>query len=212
MNSSPNLKNIQFVVVYLERRTRRQLVGHLYRKKAGKKTVYVFEYDDSYFKAETSIPVGPELSLLQKRYEQKKMFASFLDRIPSKDNPAYKEYCQSVGIKPDEDDLLILLATLGRKGPSSFVFEAKYDSSFSAKDLKQFRTSLKLSVREFAELFDFSYAAIARTETGKSSGQDILKRAQLYALFPETALFQIHKNGHILVDEKKDLILKKVTK
>ncbi|MCB1107049.1 MAG: hypothetical protein KDK76_03020, partial [Chlamydiia bacterium] len=63
-------------------------------------------------------------------YFSKSLFVPFLERIPSKNNPSYPEYCQSVGISVDEENVFVLLSTIGRRGPSSFIFEG-YRSSGS---------------------------------------------------------------------------------
>ena len=66
----------------------------------------------------------------------------------------------------DEKDPFILLATLGHKGPSCFIFEPLYQDSFSGADLLAFRKSLGISAREFAACFEFSYAAISVLNEG----------------------------------------------
>jgi len=111
------------VGVFLERRKTRQWVGVLRRVDHK----LVFTYDDEYFKAKRVIPLGPEFPLTQKEFISDKLFASLDDRIPSRRNPAYPEYCAAVGIDSKEKDPLILLSTIGRKGPSSFIFYPLYD-------------------------------------------------------------------------------------
>ena len=78
--------------------------------------------------------------LLEKaRHTSSVLFPSFADRIPSQKNPAYKEYCQDVGISPFEKDAFVLLSTLGKKSPiTPFVCVlVQEEQDFSAKDLTQ---------------------------------------------------------------------------
>ncbi|MCB0355668.1 MAG: HipA N-terminal domain-containing protein [Bdellovibrionales bacterium] len=197
-------KKIIAVDVYLQRRKSREFVGQL----AQENTNFIFSYNDSYVYGSKSIPLGPDLPLSSKTFKSKVLFPSFEDRIPSKKNPAYKEYCKSVGIDPTEKDALVLVATLGRKGPSSFIFVPVYEDGFLKQDLLRFRKDLNLSVREFADLFDFSDATIHRIESGKSSGKDSLKRIELYYRFPEVALFEITRHGFKINDDKRRFVEK----
>ena len=194
---------IQAIDVYLERRKTRQYVGRLSKKKRQ----FVFEYEESYRWSGQPIALGPDLPLSEKRHSSLKLFPSFEDRLPSRKNPAYKEYCQDTGISLDEKDSFILLANLGQRGPSSFVFAPVYETvSFVAKDLKNFRKSLKLSMREFAGLFDISTAVIYRIENGKSSGRQILKKMSDYWKFPQLALDKIRQTGYRITDEKRAFV------
>ena len=178
--------------VYLEKRKTRQYVGQLRQEKRK----FVFQYDETYLKTGHPIPLGPDLPLNKKKYTALKLFPSFADRIPSKKNPAYKEYCYSVGIKPSETNPMVLLATLGRKGPSSFIcVSAIEEETFSSEQLKQFRKDLKLSIREFSDLFDISSATVYRIENKKTSGKDALKRIGVYYKSPQTALDKIKVTG-----------------
>ena len=129
-----------------------------------------------------------------------------LDRIPSRKNPAYQEYCRSVGIDPNEKDLIVLVATIGQRGPSSFVFAPSKKDGVGREDVMRFRNDLKLSVREFSDLFDFSPATIHRIETKKTSGKDALKRLEVYYLFPEVALHEVKKNGFKINDNKRKFV------
>ena len=128
---------IKAILVYLELKTTRELVGKLeYKNKK-----YCFSYDKRYLEFKKALPIGPELPLTKLYFESEELFPSFVDRIPSKHNPAYTDYCAEFSIDVDEENQLILLATIGRKGPSSFIFEPKYNS-FNANDLKSFRQEL----------------------------------------------------------------------
>lgn len=192
--------------VFLERRKRRQYVGLLTKEGSD----FIFEYDRAYLKARDVISLGPEMPLTRPKYRSAKLFVPFLDRIPSSENPAYAEYCRATGISPDETNPLILLCTIAHRGPSSFIFEPLYAEEFSAEGLLAFRQFLKLTVREFSACFDFSASAITRIERRQVSGREILKRAELYARFPETALLQLQREGGALHANKYQYVLFKL--
>ncbi|MDP1609159.1 MAG: HipA N-terminal domain-containing protein [Chlamydiales bacterium] len=99
------------VAIFLKKRTTRILVGELRRVHQ----VLTFTYDERYFQAKHIIPLGPEFPLTQRQFESKTLFPSFQDRIPSLENPAYKEYCLATGVDPEEKDPFLLLSTIGRK-------------------------------------------------------------------------------------------------
>jgi HipA-like protein len=194
----PDLQKIVGIQVFLEGRKKRQLVGIL-RKIDAK---FRFEYNSKYLSAARAIPLGPEMPLTKKVFESSQLPVPFEDRIPSRENPAYVEYCQATGISPTEKDPFVLLATIARKGPSSFIFEPLYKDGFTAEDLLAFRESLGLSAREFAQCFEFSQAALTRVELRQASGREILKRAEIYAKYPQVALDQIRSAGQILHQDK----------
>lgn len=193
-----NFKKIIGVQVMLERSVGMSLVGKLTLEEGE----FYFEYDERYLKAPVAISLGPEMPMTRKNYRSKQLFRPFSERIPSKENPAYPEYCRSVGISPNENDPMILLSTIASRGPSSFLFKPIYQESFSENDFKQFRKDLGLSVREFAMCFDFSQAGITRVETGKSDGREILKRAEIYVLYPEVALDQLRRRAAFIHHKK----------
>ena len=118
------------VDVYFEKYTSRQYVGRLTHEK----NRFVFCYDDIYLYSDKAMALGPDLPCTEKEHKSKKLFISFEDRIPSKQNPAYKEYCEMTGISPQEKDPLVLVSTIGQKGPSSFIFVPVYDDEFTKKD------------------------------------------------------------------------------
>jgi len=189
---------IEAVDVYLEKRKAREYVGRLSRE--DKK--FVFTYNDSYLYKNRAIPLGPDLPLIKKKFISETLFPTFEDRIPSKKNPAYQEYCKMVGINPSEKDPLILVATLGQKGPSSFIFSPVSNSGITHNDLLNFRKNLDLTIREFSELFDFAPATINRIEKNAISGKDSLKRLEIYIYFPEVALYEIAKNRNKIHEKK----------
>lgn len=189
---------IDAVNVYLEKRKTREYIGRLYRE--GKK--FIFIYSDSYLYKDKSIPLGPDLPLTKQKFSSETLFPTFADRIPSKKNPAYPEYCKMVGINPSEKDPLTLVATLGQKGPSSFIFSPVKTSNLTNEDILNFRKDLNLTVREFSDLFDFSPATINRIEKKAISGKDSLKRLEIYYHFPEIALYEAGKNQSKIHEKK----------
>jgi HipA-like protein len=186
------------VDVFLEKRTTRQHVGIL--QKIGRK--FVFTYSDSYFKARHAIPLGPEFPLTEKKVTSTTFFLSLEDRIPSRKNPAYEEYCAAVGVSPEEQNPLVLLSTLGRKGPSSFVFYPILSYEITAKDILSFRQELGLTTREFANIFEISQKSLNAIETGRSESHETFRRIEILMLFPALALHFLTLNRGWLVHEK----------
>jgi HipA-like protein len=193
--------SFQSIAVFLEKRKTRQYVGSLTYLKNEK--VFEFTYDENYLYAKRIIPLGPEFPLTQRSFRSKKLFPSLKDRIPSKENPAYPEYCQAMGISENESNPIILLGTIGKKGASSFVFEPVYETTFSPEDLRNFRQELGLTTREFSLCFDLPRLALMQIENGRSAGKEILKRIELYLHFPEVALFEIQRYGGAINHHKK---------
>jgi HipA-like protein len=195
------IPSFQSIAVFLEKRKTRQYVGSLTYLKD--ENVFVFTYDENYLYAKKIIPLGPEFPLTQRSFRSKKLFPSLQDRIPSKENPAYPEYCQAMGIPVNESNPIILLGTIGKKGPSSFVFEPIYETTFSPEDLRRFRQKLGLTTREFSLCFDLPRLALIHVENGQSPGKEILKRIEIYQRFPEVALFEIQRHGGAINHHKK---------
>lgn len=190
------------IAVYLERKKTRQFVGEL-RYIADTKE-FEFIYDQNYLYSKSIIPLGPELPLKKQPFRSKKLFESFSDRIPSKENPAYADYCKAVGIDVSETNPLILLSTIAKRGPSSFIFEPIYTTGIDPNQLKHFREILNLTGREFAVCFSISLASLNRIETGKAAGKEVLKRLEIYIKFPEVALFEFRRNsGKIHLQKKR---------
>ena len=181
--------------VYVEGRRMRELAGKLERE-AGPdgQQGFRFTYNNAYLKNSNAVSVGPELPLTGRTYFSERLFPSFVDRIPSRANPAYPEYCAVSGISETESDPLVLLTTIGKRGPSCFVFEPAEMNRFSPGAASEFRSGLGLSLREFGRLFDFSPFTIQKIESGKQTGRDVLKRMELYARFPEAAWFEMNRN------------------
>ena len=196
-----NFKMIEGVQVVLEKSASNQLVGVLTANERG----FHFEYDKDYLHSPKAIPLGPEMPLTRRNYQSEQLFRPFAERIPSRENPAFPEYCKSAGISTDEENPLILLSTIASRGPSSFLFKPLYHESFTGSDLKSFRNNLGLSVREFAMCFDFSQPGITRVETGKTDGREILKRVEIYVLYPDVALDQLRRRAAYIHRSKLEL-------
>lgn len=192
-----NLKIIG-VDVFLEKRKTRQHVGILKREN----TKLVFRYDESYFRAKNIIPLGPEFPLTQREFSSENLFPSLEDRIPSLQNPAYPEYCLALGIDPKERDPIILLSTIGRKGPSSFIFYPIFERKVTTEDVIKFRKSLGLTTREFSAIFEFSQSSLNALERNRILGSEILKRLEIILNFHNVALDFLLINGGHLTYEK----------
>ncbi|MBI5273488.1 MAG: HipA N-terminal domain-containing protein [Chlamydiales bacterium] len=191
------------VLIYLERRKSRKFVGTLTYSE--KQQVYIFQYDKNYLHSKL-IPLGPDLPLNRKNFVSKDLFESFVDRLPSRDNPSYKDYCLAENIDINEQDPFILLTTIGKRGPSSFVFEADYMKTFGAEDVKRFRSELNLTIKEFSLGFMVAEKTLISIEGGKSAGRDVMKRLELYVRFPSVALFEFQRNSAQIHIEKKRFV------
>lgn len=187
--------------VYLERRSSRTYVGKLTKKESG----FIFEYDKQYAYLENSIPIGPELPITKRIHKSEQLFSSFADRIPSKKNPAYVEYCEKFGIPLNEKDEIILLSTIGKRGPSSFVFEQEKTEEYTNYDYVAFRKSLELTLRDFATIFSASLTTLQRMEHGATDkGKELLKRIEIYDKFPEVALFELKRRRELIHSSKQE--------
>lgn len=191
-------KKIIGVDIFLEKRKTRLHVGML-NKIDGK---FVFTYSEPYFKAKHAIPLGPELPLTQRKFSSEKLFPSLEDRIPSLHNPAYPEYCAAMGISPNEKDPIVLLSTIGKRGPSSFMFYPIFEREITAEDAIQFRNQLGMTTREFAAVFEFSQSALNAFERKRSAGNKIRKQLEIIIHFPDIALNFLSMNGGCLIHEK----------
>ena len=163
---------------------------------------FVFVYDNKYFNAKHVISLGPEFPLTQQEFTSDRLFPSLEDRIPSEQNPAYVEYCQVMGVDPKERDQIILLSSIGRRGPSSFIFYPLYDRTIRSQDLIAFREKMGLTTREFASVFEFSQSSLNALERNRIPGSEILKRLEIILNFPEVVSYLLHVNGAHLSNEK----------
>lgn len=180
--------------VYTEIRKSKILVGSLAFDPKAKQ--FTFDYDRKYLLSKNAIPVGPELSLKKRHHTSKgnQLFPSFSDRVPSRENAAFEEYCISQGISPTERNPILLLTTIGRRGPSTFVFEPVYVESSISSEIRFFREKLKLTLREVAAAFDINLPTLNKIETGKSKDKSTLRLLSIYLKFPEVALWQLRSN------------------
>ncbi len=176
--------------VFSESRKRRIFVGTLIWDE--KKNLYEFSYDPKYARSKTAIPVGKELDLFKKtNIARGKLFPSFADRIPSRENPAYEDYCRSQGIDVNETNQIKLLVSIGKRGPSTFIFEPIYQNEFSIEEIKKFRAELNLSINDMSLAFDLNPPTLQRLESGKKVDLATLRRLQIYLRFPKVAMWQL---------------------
>lgn len=196
LNKDPNQ-----LEVFSETKRRKVLVGTLSFDPKNK--IWEFKYDNSYQRSRSAIPVGPELSLRKQSHRRDKLFPSFADRIPSKANPAYVDYCASQGISPTEKNPILLLTTIGRRGPSTFIFEPVFveEPSDVVARLKQMAKELSLSSWELSTAFDLFQLTVQRVLNGKSTDKNILKLIDIYLSFPEVSLWQLSRTGRKLPGE-----------
>lgn len=180
--------------VFSESRKRRVLVGTLSWESG--RNQFEFKYEPKYAKSKSAIPIGKELDLFKRSHISKgKLFPSFADRIPSRENPAYEDYCRSQGISVDESNPIILLISIGKRGPSTFIFEPVFLNNFTYEDVRKFRESLDISIHEWAAAFDFNPPTLQRLESGKKTDLSTIRRAQIYLEFPEAAMWQLELNS-----------------
>ncbi len=182
--------------VFSQTKTKRDLVGTLWKEKNS----YHFQYNNDYARQKKAIPLGPEFELWKENFSSQTLFASLLDRIPSKENPAYIEYCQQWGIDPDEKDFFILLTTIGRRGPSTFIFEAAMGNAYNSESVKKFRENSGLSQREFGLLLGLAHVTLIRLEQGKSKNETLLLYIQMVENTPGALKWLLKKRGQYLHD------------
>ena len=210
MAKNSSNQNLIGIDVYLERRKSREYVGRLTKTKSEGKFTFEFSYEQRYILKSNAIPLGPEFPLTQEKFSSRRLFPSFEDRIPSKKNPAYPEYCRLFGLSPEENDPFLLLSTIGRRGPSSFVFEPVSNAINTKINIGGFRKELGLTLREFAAAFDTSPATLQKLELGRAGGNEVLKRLQIYIKFPDVALWELKKNRAQIHDNKYQQALKRL--
>ncbi len=166
--------------VYGESKSRRMYVGLL--KWNRDTNIFEFTYDRNYIMSPKAIPVGPDLPLSKRNHTCKgKLFPSFQDRIPSKGNPAYVDYCNAAGISPKERNPIILLGAIGKRGPSTFVFEPITINTVDGRnELENFRKAKKISLHEIALALDLNEVTLHRILKGTSSDNCTLTLLSLY--------------------------------
>ena len=186
------------VIVFTQTNKKRVLVGTLWKEKRK----FHFQYNIDYLRNPSSIPLGPDLPLTPKLLTHTFFFESLKDRIPSNKNPAYKDYCSQWGISENEENPLILITTIGNRGPSSFIFRFLPSKDFKSIDLKNFRNSLKLTLDDFALFVDSLSTTIYRTESNKIQSKLLLNLCELLSKSPEALEIQLTKRGMYLHDDK----------
>jgi DNA-binding XRE family transcriptional regulator len=182
--------------IFHESRKRRVFVGELIYHK--EKDQYELVYDKNYVCSKNAIPISPDLNLfkLHHQSEKGKLFPAFTDRIPDKSNPAYSDYCKGAGISSDEKNPIILLGTIGKRGPSSFIFEPVYDDQFDSTDITALRKQLEITQHDLALALNISKTTLQRIEAGTSHDVDTLNYLQILFKFPDVALLQLKKTGN----------------
>lgn len=181
--------------IFHETKKRRVFVGELTYDK--KKDIYELIYDKNYANSISAIPISPDLNLFKLHHQSKKgkLFPSFIDRIPDRSNPAYKDYCKAQGISSNENNPIILLGTIGKRGPSSFIFEPVYYTTFNPSSIKDLREKLRITQQDIALVFDINQRTLQRIEKGTSQDPNTLKHLQIILTFPDVAIWQLKQTG-----------------
>ncbi len=194
MNSSLKIDPSRLLIFH-ELTTRKIYVGELLYDE--NRDVYILRYDENYTHLKNAIAISPELDLFKITHISKKgqLFPAFVDRIPDRENPAYADYCRAQSISIDETNPIILLGSIGGRGPSSFIFEKTYKASFSIEDVKKLRQNLNISQHDFADAFGISKVTLQKIEAGISSDTRTMKLLQIYLTFPEVAIWQLYQTG-----------------
>ena len=196
-------KNICGVDVFFERFQTRTHVGMLEKSNDS----FHFSYDPAYLKTKNSLQFGVEFPLTRQYFSSETLFPSFADRLPDPNNPAYEDHLYLSDISLNTSDPILLLTTIGKRGPSSFIFEPIYDDSFTINDYEKLREMLDLSMFDFAKIFDVSLSVLQKMKVGESSGKEVLKRLQLYTICPMTLYDQIQRNLKWLHQNKQRNIM-----
>ncbi len=197
-----NSIKISKILVFSEEPRTRVYVGKLIRTVA----VFSFQYDEDYMERASATPLGPDLPFSMKPIQSKSFFESLHDLIPSRANPAYVEYCRSVGIDAGENDPMVLLAYLGR-GPSSFVFEPEPDDKPPTGDqVVEFRDSIGLSQRQFARFLDIPFPSLQAIEKDASQVNTARRLIQVYMENVATLKRLLVKRGIYLGQKKQEQV------
>lgn len=183
------------LLIFHELKKRRIYVGELIYDV--KLNVYKLLYDRQYANSKSAIPLDLDLTLDKLIHVSKKgqLFAALLDRIPERANPAYADYCHAQNISVAEQNPIILLGSIGRKGPSTFVFEAVYKDNFSIADIIKLRRELNITQHDLAKAFSIKNVTLQRMESGISNDENTIKLLQIYFNFPQVALWQLLQTG-----------------
>lgn len=194
------------IEVFLEKIKTQVYVGKLYREN----NQWHFSYDKKYMFCENVFVFSNEFPLTQQDFVSDKLFSSFEDRIPSRENSAYKDYCQEVGIDIAERDPLVLLAALGHRGPSSFLLYGAYSNDQQLEEVRQLRKKLEMTIREFSMVFQIAPNTLKKIEKDKQCSLDVMRRLFIYAAFPEVLRKEIYDNRRYLHSKKYKAIMQKL--
>lgn len=188
---------IHEISVFSQTRSKRDYVGRLWRAD-GK---FHFEYERRYQRLKGAVGLGPEFPLHQKSFSSVELFPSLVDRIPSRQNPAYPDYCAQWGVSVEESDPLILLSTIGRRGPSTFIFEPTI-KNIEGESIRKFRERLELNQREFAALLGLPQLTVGKLEKGQVRNIPIMTYVEMCMQVPQALKWLIKKRGQFIHDEK----------
>ena len=187
--------------VFSQTAHKRVFVGTLWRDDEK----FYFEYDKIYQRSKDGIPLGPEFELWRGRFSRDTFFSSLADHIPSPQNPAYADYCRQWGISEDEKNVFVLLTTIGRRGPSTFVFES-VPEQYTPQALKTFRDKLGLNQREFAQFIGISHKTLVQLEAGVSGTPSVIRLIELCDRVPEALQWLLNTRGQYIHDDKREAI------
>lgn len=171
--------DIESVDVFLELKEKREYVGRL---SEAKEKGFVFQYDSSFIRSHNAFAIGPNLLLSDKPISRESLFPEFVDRIPSRRNAAYPEYCESVGISVEERNPMILLPSLGRRGPSDFIIERVFvlQDEIIPQALRRILEEVPLSQNDLALALDIPITTLWRILKGSSKDESLLRLIHLY--------------------------------
>lgn len=188
---------IHEISVYSQTRSKRDYVGRLWRED-GK---FHFEYERHYQRLKGAVGLGPEFPLHQKSFSSVELFPSLADRIPSRQNPAYPDYCTQWGINENETDPFVLLTTIGRRGPSTFIFEPAIQD-VDGNTIRKFREQLELNQREFAAVLGLPQLTVGKLERGMVRSIPIMTYVEMCMQVPQALKWLVEKRGQFIHDEK----------
>lgn len=178
---------------YLEIEHSREFVGQLKRSPEGH---FEFIYDEGYLRGKHALSLGPHMAANRKRYRSYTLFPELRDRIPSRENKAYPEYCQQMGIAPDEQDEMILLRTLGKRGASRIVIEPHYVNHHdTAGLLRELMKETELSQHDLSLVLDIPKFSLSRIVTKKAKEGALVRLAATYLFHQEAFLDLLQHTG-----------------
>jgi HipA-like protein len=203
MIENDKYENLKGIDVFLERYRDRLYVGRLICETVETKPfLYIFTYDKNYLKSKNVFPLGVEFPLTKQRFESPTLFESFKDRIPDRANPAYGEYCALMEIDEKTENELLLLSTIGKRGPSSFIFEPYVREYFSFDKCNDWRKDLNFSIKDFCAFFGISSSVFQKMKANKTSGRDVLNYLKLFWKFKENFKYLLETRGKYLHPRK----------